>query len=206
MSISLIPELGAIGTFTLSSPFNTLISSTARLECKSIRKISELLAVSENVYIKYYKKNNISEQDYEKDRLADVCILGLMAENGKWFYVPNSYLLAYPNLSGVPYSKIILGVSLGAIPHSLNLDPLKELISDTVLNVLGINPQIELVAASQTALLDYDDHDKIENARKAKITIDKPTELRLAEMTRLRDQAVAKVTMLEKYIKKLRNL
>lgn len=206
MTVTLIPEVGAVGSFKLSAPFNSIISSTARLECKSIRKISELLAVSENVFNNYYKNNNLTIQDYERDRAADICILGLMTENGKWFYVPNSYLLAYPNLNGVPYSKIIMGVSLGAIPHSLDLEPIKTIISDIVFNTLGIKPQIELVSASQTALIDYDDHDKIENARKSKIILDKPTELRLAEMTRMRNEAVDKIVILENHIKKLMKL
>lgn len=197
----LLPELGSSGAFKFKAPFDKLLGSNISYTCKSIRKISELLSKSESVLETYYLANGLTADDYAVDLKNDIAVIGLFSAKGIWFYVPTSFILSYPDSTGVGYRRMILGAELGPIADTLDLEVVNHAVADTIYAHLGIMPEIKNVAVSQKVLLNLDDHASIENSRKSKITVDKPLTLRIDEITRERDEARLKVTELENYIK-----
>lgn len=197
----LIPDIGSTGNFKFKEPFDKKIPGDIKYTCQSIRKISELIALNEDVLTINYLNNGLTKEDYERDRELNISIISLQSEIGAWFYVPSTYLSAYPNINGVTYTRMMLGVSLGAIPDSIDLTGLTASITNIIYDQLGISAEIKPIAISQSAIVTYDNHERIEAVRKAKIkTIKSDTQL-LAEAVRDRDAAILRATTLENYLK-----
>lgn len=202
MSNQLLPGLGSSGSFKFRAPFDKILNVSTQYTCKSIRKISELLSKSETVLDTYYINNGLTEDDYIVDLKLDTPIIGLFSAKGVWFYVPASYLLSYPDSTGVGYRRMILGAELGPVPDNFDLEPVNQAVADIIYSHIGIKPEIRNMVVSQKILLSYDDHISIENSRKSKQLVDKPLTLIIDELTRERDTAHLKITELENYIKR----
>lgn len=201
MTNQLLPELGSSGSFKFRAPFDKILSASTQYTCKSIRKISELLSNSEPVLNNYYLKNGLTEDDYKNDLKIDIPIVGLFSAKGVWFYVPASFVMSYPDSTGIGYRRMILGAELGPIPDNFDLEPVNQAVSDIIYSHIGIKAEIKNVVVSQKILLSYDDHLSIEGSRKMKQLVDKPLTLVIDELTRERDTAHLKIKSLEKYIK-----
>lgn len=197
----LIPDIGSAGNFSFKAPFDKKIPTDINYTCQSIRKISELTALNEDVLTTHYLNNGLSSVDFNRDRELNVSIISLQSELGAWFYIPATYLASYPNINGVLYTRTMLGVNLGAIPDTLDLSGVHTSISNIIYDLLGVNVDIQTVAISQSAIVPYDTHDKVEAIRKAKVTIVKSDTLLLAEAIRDRDAAIQRAVKLEEYIK-----
>lgn len=201
MSNQLLPELGSSGAFKFRPPFDKLLGSSTSYTCKSIRKISELLSKSEPVLENYYLKYGLTSNDYSVDMQSDIALVGLFSAKGVWFYVPASFILSYPDSTGVAYRRMMMGVELGPIPENFDLNPVSEAVIDIVYKHIGIRPEIKNVVISQKVLLSSENHQAIENTRRTKQLVDKPMTLIIDELTRERDEAFLKIKELERYIK-----
>lgn len=202
MSNELLPELGSSGSFKFRPPFDKLLGSSTSYTCKSIRKISELLSKSEPVLENYYLKYGLSANDYSVDLQTDVALVGLFSAKGVWFYVPSSYILSYPDSTGVGYRRMILAAELGPMSDTFDLEPVNIAVADIIYSHIGIRPEVKNVAVSQKVLLKYEDHLSIENTRRTKQLVDKPMSLIIDERTRERDEAYLKIKELEAFIKR----
>src|SRR5574343_232964 len=116
------PLVDSAGTFQLKAPFDNLMTTDAIYVCRSIRSINDYLALGENVFEKFYEPLDIDLEIYQDDLKNNVKIASLQSGIGEWIYVPCSFIEAAPSLNGVKYVSLVLGISLGAIPDSMNLE------------------------------------------------------------------------------------
>ena len=165
----MLPVLGSIGSYTFASPFNTT-SAGDSFTCESIRSISEMVNSGIDVYTTIYAANSLTETQYTTDLAADVYIVSLSCTNGVWLQIPNSYISAQPNVDGVIYASMTLGVSLDAIPVNTNLTALSSAISNVVADMYGITPSITPIQTSKTKIVSAANNTIIQNARLARIT------------------------------------
>jgi hypothetical protein len=201
MSNRLQIGIGAKGIFTLATPYDALLQINTTYECKGIRKLSDIIAFGTDPYEKFYEPQNISRQLYEEDLAVDVSVISLCSATGQWVYVPSTSVIKYPIVNGVTYTAVVLGISLGAIPDTLLLDPLKTSITNLVTNMLGVDSEVKEVVVSPPAILPYDDHVIIDNARVARQTIFLSDSALLAKANIDLVAARAKIVQLEAYIK-----
>ncbi len=197
------PRIGDSGIYKLKEPFNILVTPQVTYTCRSIRTINDILATGVLVFDKYYKPFGITEAVYLEDLTNNICVIGLQAGTGEWIYVPESYIVSAPQAAGVKYSSIVLGVGLGAIPDELSLEALTASIKDVVYASIGVEPKIKAVLVSQPAFISHEKHERLELARKAKITMQ---ETDFAKSKRLQEEVTSlqtKIKELEKYIKKV---
>lgn len=197
------PRIGDSGIYKLKEPFNILVTPQVTYTCRSIRTINDILATGVLVFDKYYKPFGITEVVYLEDLTNNICVIGLQAGTGEWIYVPESYIVSAPQAAGVKYSSIVLGVGLGAIPDELSLEALTASIKDVVYASIGVEPKIKAVLVSQPAFISHEKHERLELARKAKITMQ---ETDFAKSKRLQEEVTSlqtKIKELEKYIKKV---
>lgn len=165
-----IPQIGAVGVFTLAAPYDSQLTPQVAYTCRSLRMLSDIAASGELIWERYYQPLNVSETVYQQDLADNVCIVGLHAGTGEWVYVPSSFILSAPSINGVMYSPVILGVSLGPIPDSYQLDGLIEKVEGVVQAVLGIKPVIKGMLISQPALVSHEEAVRLESVRTAAIT------------------------------------
>ena len=164
--------------------------------------MNDILASGALVYERYYQPMGINKDTYLIHAANNDCIIGLQAGTGEWVYVPQAYIKEPPRTTGVKYSSIVIGVGLGAIPDSLNIEHLQTAIGDLVYESLGVTPKIRAVLVSQPAFIAHEKHERLEQARQAKIKRSDTDFSKVKKLEKENDELRAKLTALEDYIRK----
>lgn len=205
MAIQITPEIGSSGKYEYKTPFDTLGNNQTEFTCMSVRRLADCIALGEDPFKKYYKPYKLTEADYQKDIADNVSIIGLQSTVGQWLYLPNSYLLSYPDVSGVRYVTMVLAANIGAVPETLDLESLASDVGDIIRAKIGVTAEIKPVITSQPALVSHDDHTRLENARKNSISSDPPLSLKVIELLSTVSQLMEQNKVLSDFIKS-RNL
>lgn len=165
----LVPPLGASGVYTLRAPFQNKLQANTSYRCDAIRRINDFIELGVDPYEEVYQPEGISRSVYDNDAAKNVAIVSLVSQNNHWIYVPSTYISSYPNVNGIPYVSLVLGVSLGAIPHYMDMTGLSNAIKNLVRDTIGVVPQITQVAVSDVTNLSQRDHDSLETNRQQAI-------------------------------------
>lgn len=198
---SFLPEIGTTGIFTLNAPFTNDVKVNTTYTVLAVKKISEVIAGGEDPYELFYKPKNLTRTEYNEDSLNDICIVSLQSGLGEWVYVPQKYIASFPNVNGVVYRVMMLGINLGAVPDTFNISALKTKIQGVVLDTLGVNSvDIKEISVSSPAVISKEDHDILENARLLKIQNSSSDYARLQYYMELCDKQATKISSLENYI------
>jgi hypothetical protein len=199
--VSLTPPVNASGIFTLASPFDQKLVPQVSYTCIAVRKFADIQKLGIDPFQIYYVPNGLDEAKYNTDVNAGECIVTLRSNGGAFLYVPTSYITSYPNMGGIPYTAIVLGVNLGAIPNYVDLSVVKAKISAVVHDAFGVTPVIQQAAISETKNLSIADHTAAESARQAEITDNQTDYAKYLAANNALIAAQAQITALENYIK-----
>ena len=164
------PQQGDVGFFNLKPPYNVLLTPKTLYTCQSVRSINDFIASGESVYDKYYGPLNVSNDQYQQDVADNVCIIGLQAGTGEWVYVPNSFIESAPTNNGVKYISVVVGLSLGALPDTYNLESIISQCKDLISGTLGIDSEVKGVVVGSPKWFTNEEHELLEKARKEKIS------------------------------------
>lgn len=201
--MALIPPVGTSGIYTLAAPFNSLLQADMSYRCDAVRRISDFIEVGIDPFEEFYVANQLEKNTYDQDLMNQVCIISLVSSTGHWVYVPSTYILAYPDINGVPYTVMVLGVEIGAVPNYLNLAGFKQAIINLTRDTIGVIPTIREVAISAVQKLSHVEHSVLENARVLLVNNSQTDRAKLlaaqAELNQLRQQ----YDQLETYIRDL---
>lgn len=168
MSQPRTPSLYATGQWSVKSPFS--VDASAVYVCKAIRSFDDLKAMGIDPYTEYYEPVGIDQSAYDIDVTNLANIITLMSDTQPTVYVPDTYLLTYPDQTTVPYRHIVLAMSLGAVPDTLALDDLTSKLHDIVLNSIGIESVVKAYQAGGLAKgVDQLTHEALEQNRLARI-------------------------------------
>lgn len=183
------PPLYAKGRWESRYPFT--VSPTDIYICKGINSFDDLLSRGINPYTVYYEPYGIPLTQYHKDRRLLANIVTLMSDTQPTVFIPDTYIRKYPDVTTVPYSHVVLSLSLGAVPETLSLHDFKVKIREFGYASLGLAVEIkEHIAGNVTEGVDQEVHDVLEQNR----------------LTRLEKNRTdhAKVLMLERELKHLK--
>jgi hypothetical protein len=198
--MNLLPAIGTTGIYTLLPPFETKLLTNVSYRCAAVRRLEDIVAAGANPFTEHYEPAQISRAKYEEDMAAGVCIVSLIAGSGAWVYVPSSYIASMPDQNGIPYSVMLLGVKLSALPDSQDLALLKSKIVDTVTEYLGIDSEIREVVVSPPMLISRTEHNALEASRQEAISNVETDYAKLLAKTAQLNAALLKITELENYI------
>lgn len=198
--MSLTPPLKSTGIFSLQAPFQAMLRTNVAYTCRSIRQISDFLKLGQDPYALFYEPNGLTKPAYDAAVTAGEAVVGLQSNGGHWVYVPTTHINSYPDMGGLSYTAIVLGISLGSIPDYLDLSALKTKIQDDVRAVIGITAEVKSVAVSERKLMSQSDHTAIEAARVANITENKTDYAKMLKAEQDLANAVARIAELEAYI------
>lgn len=164
------PSLYAKGKYVLTSPF--VADPNKTYVCMAIRSFEDIYEQGEDVFTKYYVPIGLDAVAFENDRAIKANIITLMSETAPVIYVPDTYIESYPNMSNILYSHMVLSVSLGALPDTINLDMLKQQIQNVVSEVTGVdNSVVTEHKIPSTNFVTPEQHVINEAARQAAITL-----------------------------------
>lgn len=195
------PKINDAGVWTLLEPYSLLITPSVIYTVRSIRTINDIISSGSDPYETYYKPLGIDDKVYLDDAKKNICIIGLQAGSGEWVYVPETFIKTPPLVDGVKYSSIVLGVGLGAIADALNLEALTGSLEEIVESTLGTKPKIKAVLVSQPVFISHEAHERLELARKAKVSQSQTNYSQLVALKKENELLRLKIKELEKYIK-----
>jgi hypothetical protein len=170
----MIPTLYSSGIYTITAPFNALLSNAAlRLTCLAIRSFEDIYNEGEDVFTRYYQPAGVEESVFKSHAAAKVSIITLAKENGEQIHVPDVYLTNAPTGSSVPYVHTVLSISLGNIPEGLNLAFLITQLQNVTSDVIGKEATVAVHVAPTTdgVAVTPAQHASLETARNAAIEL-----------------------------------
>lgn len=194
------PKIYARGKWTISSPFT--VPSTSIYTCMAIRSIDDLIARNIDPYAMFYAPNGIDTTKYEQDVDNLVNIITLMSDIEPMVYVPDTYILSYPDITVVPYRHLVLSLSMGAVPDTLVLDDLINKVKEYSLSSIGIDPTVKINQNNVISEgLDLTAHQVYENNRLANIVNNKSNYQLLTEANARIDELNTYILALEQIVK-----
>lgn len=199
--MALIPPIGTSGIYKLADPFQGLMQPNMSYRCDAVRRLSDLLNVGVEPYEEYYQKNGLSKDKYDQDTQNQVSIVSLVSTSGHWIFVPTTYILQYPDLNGVAYHVLVLGLELGAIATYKDLTGLKTSLANLCRDTVGVLPTVKEAVVSAESKLSQADADALEAGRQVLIN---NTQTDRAKYLTLQQENAAlrqQITDLENYIK-----
>lgn len=192
--------LNVSGLFTLSAPFDTMLTENVIYKCISVRTLQDYFVSGDDPKKEFYTANSISDK-FEEDLSNSICIVTLQSQAGLVVRVPSSYINTYPDLNGVLYTGLMLGVDLGALPNSFDLSHLIYKIENIVKEIIGISGEVHVVATNETTVVGFDDSAQLELARKNMITETETDYTKFVKATNELNSLRQKNSNLENYIK-----
>lgn len=200
MADNLIPFIGSVGKFELIAPFNNDLHPNSLYTCIATRRFADYTQTGTDPKVLYENKG-ISDAWTTDFNRGDVCIVTLQSSGGHIVNVPSTYIAAYPSAGGVPYTSLVLGISLGALPDGLDLSNLYTSMQNLVRDVIGVTSEVKSVAVSETTYVSQVDHNALTIARQDAIASSDTDRARALRAEDALATAQNKIAILEQYIR-----
>lgn len=155
----IIPALKTEGVFTFSSPFDIEEINNKYYTVVSVRMLKELFKNEDDPLNTIYLPRKLTEDDFSKDLINDIPVIGLQDQSSKLIYIPANRIIGTPKLSGIAYRRKMINVSLGLLPDNYSLEGLAGNIRDAVMDSLGMIPEMKISINSATELKSEQEHD-----------------------------------------------
>lgn len=188
------PPLHAKGIFSLRTPWSAL--GDTLYECIAIRSFGDFVNRGEDVFQKYYATKNLTEEDYRRDMAEGAHIVSLQSAVSAVIHVPDTYIEKFPDLSGVPYKRIVGSVLIGPLPDDVDLVHLKASLASVASDITGVEAKVEILAAPYAGVVTAEEHATLEVVRQAAITnrtTDRATVLALQAMVDAQAQNIKRL-------------
>jgi hypothetical protein len=196
-----VPTVGMTGLFNLKLPYANLIDPNIEYTCISVINLSGMIALGQTPKDDVYIIAGDTEDNYLLDLANNNCIITLQSGKGNIVSVPNSSLIKLPSADGVNYYSAVIGTSISIVPEYSNLELLQTEINDLVFKHLGVQSESFVSLISGSILIPHDKHTLLESTRLANIASSTNTILENESLKQSNRLLVAKVVMLENYIK-----
>lgn len=162
------PPIYATGIWRVDDPF--VLEPDTIYVCKAVRSLEDIEARGIDPFTTFYEPHGLSRDAYDNDVLNMASIVTLMSSTAATLYIPDTYITSFPDTTTMPYSHVVLSVSLGAVPDTLALSDAKQKIEDIVLSSLGITANVrEHVSGVLAEGMDVVTHQSLENQRLVRI-------------------------------------
>lgn len=189
------PPLLARGIYQLKSPYNA--SPTKVYICYAIRTFKDLYELGKDVYSEFYSPYGLSEVEFSEDREAGAAIITLISEDNQVIYVPDTYILSFPDMGDVGYQRVILSVDFGILPDYLSFDYTKQELEGVAAKVIGKTPDIELHVAPISGAVTPDQHETLESSRLANIELQTTDRAKYLRQLKINDALIERLQTLE---------
>jgi hypothetical protein len=200
MVVKPLPSVGMRGYFELSAPYDNYQINKTVFTCKAVRNINEYDRENKSLFSSVYSPVGLTSADFRQDKKNNEHIVSLQGEAGQWIIVPAKYITRFPEVNGVLYHGLMLGVSLGALPVDKDLDPIVAAISNVVNDLLGVEATIKPVQVSKTVIVPHGEHVAIDTARAERAIQKMSDAARVSILQTQIDRMRNKIATLEQYI------
>ena len=193
------PPLYTRGRYELKMPWQ--VSTAVIYTCTAIRSFTDMEERGINVLEEIYKEKELDESDYLVDKDADVAIVTLESDQEDTVYVPDSYIITFPNMGVVDYMHTIVSVNFGAIPENISLDFTMQQMANHATEIIGVEPDVEVHRAPSVGVVTPEEHEVAEANRLSKIEMQETDHAQAIRLRQERDKLQDQVDGLEQIIK-----
>lgn len=162
------PPINSKGLFEVETPFR--LNPKAVYEVIAIREMADLWAEHADIYGAYYEPYGLERSVYERDVTAGAAIISIVGYDGV-HYIPDTFIVSYPELGIADYEHVVLAVSLGPIHKQMNLDALMKDIAQLCSRHLGIEAKVTAATAPLTNVLTTEEAAEVERIRKGLVEV-----------------------------------
>jgi len=194
----LTPPLGTRGRYTLKTPFTT--DAATLYTCAALRSFRDIQERGYNPFNEFYEPMGIEIDAYEDDVAIDANIITLTSDTQPVIYVPDTYILSYPNQDYVLYNQMVLSISLGLVPAYLETAFLESQISALVSDIVGASPEVTKHLAPTYESLTPSEHEVLEVARQQAINMRTTDRVEVLDLQAKNDALNSKIANLEAFI------
>lgn len=195
--------IGLAGKYTLSSPFNLLVNPQLSYTCVAIEHISSLHLRGSDPFTTIYLPAGLTRDRFNSDDKQSIPIYTLQSSKGNVLMIPGANITGLPDVNGINYSNVLLGISLSALPDTFDLTSIKSEISDLVFSRIGVRSEVKSVVFGAPSIITQLQHAALELARKQNVTNNKSNLVRVEELTAQNTSLLERVRLLEDHISKL---
>lgn len=149
-----IPSIGASGSFNFLEPYNKEEYNNLELTVESVRSLVELSRSGIDPYKTIYEPYLLTAKDFQDDLDNNIPILVLRTLDNNLLYVPADRISKLPDTTGVRYQERVIAINLGLIPYNMELDTLKDTLSETTFSLTGIQVESKDIRSSAIVLVD----------------------------------------------------
>ncbi len=168
------PDMGAMGRYTLKPPYS--LNPSLLYTCIAKRSFADCEKRGDDVYQRYYAPfqllDNQNGFSFDDERANAVEIITLQGQDGSFYWVPSSFISAWPDVSEVAYHQHILSCSLGALPERIDYQDVIDELKDTVRKITGVmDAEVEVMIAPVTSNPTSQEHLDMERTRLGNISV-----------------------------------
>lgn len=196
--VKITPNINSKGIFEVQEPFK--LNGKRVYEVIAIREFPDLWREDVDIYSEYYEEYELPESIYERDKKVGAAIVTLQGEDGL-VYVPDTFIISYPDLGLANYKHVVLSVSLGPIHISKNMSGLQKEIEGVCSKFLGVNAKVKIHTAPIKDAMTAEEAKQLEKVREGMINVPVTAELQHLEELRLKNAIVKQINegLLTKY-------
>lgn len=196
--MKLTPSLGVMGLFQVKNPFT--VNTTKTYTCIAVRTFADIYEKDIDVFKEYYEPLGLDQAYFDDDKAKDPAIITLVNEDQEFVYVPNTHILAMPQMGDVLYQHVILSIDFGAIPEYLDLDVVKDEVANLAGKVIGTVPEVNLHVAKTSGIITPEQHEVMEANRLASVAFNETTYAKLQEQYRRTTELTQRVELYEQML------
>lgn len=161
------PPVYVRGQFDLRTPWT--VQASTIYTCIAVRSFEDIYERNIDVFTEFYEPKGLTSTEFDADKAEGATIVTLISEDDEIIYVPDTYINSYPNMSDIPYNRVIVSIDLGTLPETLDLSALQTNLAGVTEESIGVVPDIKYHIAASTDAVSASDHTTLEAARQAAI-------------------------------------
>lgn len=192
------PPLAARGIYQLRQPWEVPASKV--YTCQAIRSFKDVYERGTDVYTEYYAPYGVSRSDFSEDVEANAAIITLISDDFDVVYVPDTYIVSYPDMGVVNYQRVVLSVDFGLLPDFLSLDYIKQEMTTVGSKVIGKDPEVNEAVAPTSGAVTPEEHQVLEASRLANIEFQTTDYAKYLEQVQLNNDLSTRIQTLEQII------
>ena len=196
----ILPRIYSSGIFKLKGKLGGYLSESLWYTCIAIRKIEEIEALGIDCFNEFYKPIGLDEADFQKDAEFNACVITVKSSNGDLKHFPSTYLLSFPNGSGILYNVMGIAFDLGPLPLEYDLSVLDDKLKSVIRDTLGINSRSRLLTLSNTEIITQATHERLLKEREAHIKTPENLSHANKQLANENKELKKKINELEKWI------
>lgn len=155
----MVMNVGNNGNFSFKTPVDSKIDETIVYEVAAVRSIVETFISGVSPFETIYEPLGLAKEVFDEDFRNNITIITLKTFGGsELIYVPSSYIIKYPDTSGIKYVEKILAINLGKLPVDIDFSGLYDSIKEVILEQTNLTVEIAVVDNSAIEMVDEVDH------------------------------------------------